>query len=159
MSFKFVTCSNFRKNLVWPFGARAAHFTKTAPFGRGSQRPNGLQTHRNLRLGITALAAAGFAAFLSAQDVVSSGPNSVSGEGPAGAQRMFFVTSDANVEGKVVTGAPFSATETTPLTQSLANGTHIVQKQEASTARDSAGRTRREQNLSSIGPWSTGDNK
>jgi hypothetical protein len=72
---------------------------------------------------------------------------------------MFFVTSDANVEGKVVTGAPFSATETTTLTETLANGTHIVQKQEASTARDSAGRTRREQNLSSIGPWSTGDNK
>jgi hypothetical protein len=72
---------------------------------------------------------------------------------------MFFLSSDANVDGKVVTGAPFSATETTTLTQTLANGTHIVQKQEASTARDSAGRTRREQNLSSIGPWSTADNK
>jgi len=113
--------------------------------------------HKNL--GIALLAAAAFAAFLSAQDVVSSGPKSVSGEGPAGAQRMFFVTSDAKVEGKVVTGAPFSATETSTLTETLANGTHIVRKQEASTARDSAGRTRREQNLSSIGPWSTGENK
>jgi hypothetical protein len=114
-------------------------------------------TRKNL--GILMLAAAAFAAFLCAQDVVNSGPKSISGEGPAGAQRTFFVSSDANVEGKVVTGAPFSATETTTLTQTLANGTHIVQKQEASTARDSAGRTRREQNLSSIGPWSTGDNK
>src|ERR1700689_2150729 len=97
----------------------------------------------NLRrhLGIAALAAAALAASLSAQGVINSGPKSMSGEGPAAAQRMFFVTSDANVEGKVVTGAPFSATETTTLTETLANGTHIVQKQEASTARDSAGRT------------------
>jgi len=110
-------------------------------------------------LGIAVLAGVGLAASLSAQDAVNSGPKSVSGEGPAGPQRMFFVTSDAKVEGKVVTGAPFSAAETTTLTQTLANGTHILQKQEASTARDSAGRTRREQNLSSIGPWSTGENK
>lgn len=110
-------------------------------------------------LGIAVLGAAAFAAFLGAQEVVNSGPKSIPGEGPAGPQKTFFFHSDANVEGKVVTGAPFSATETTTLTQTLANGTHIVQKQEASTARDSAGRTRREQNLSSIGPWSTGDNK
>jgi hypothetical protein len=118
-------------------------------------------TFSNLQknLSIAVLAAAGCAAFLSAQDVVSTGPKSAAGEGPAGAQRMFFVTSDAKVEGKVVTGAPFSATETSTLTETLANGTHIVRKQEASTARDSAGRTRREQNLSSIGPWSTGENK
>jgi len=137
-----------------------AYFANTAPSGRSSQRgQSGLLTHRYLHLGIAVVAAAAFAASLSAQEVTNLGPKNVSGEGPAGGQRMFFLSSDANVDGKVVTGAPFSATETTTLTQTLANGTHIVQKQEASTARDSAGRTRREQNLSSIGPWSTADNK
>jgi hypothetical protein len=160
MSIKIAICSNFRKHLVWLLGTGAVYFAKTAPSRRGSQRGRSdLLTHRYLHVGIAVVAAAAFAASLNAQEATNLGPKNVSGEGPAGGQRMFFLSSDANVDGKVVTGAPFSATETTTLTQTLANGTHIVQKQEASTARDSAGRTRREQNLSSIGPWSTADNK
>ena len=72
--------------------------------------------------------------------------------GPA-TRNMVYLSS--NAEGKVVTGAPYTATITTTLTQTLADGNHIVQKQESSVARDSAGRTRREESLNNIGPWST----
>jgi hypothetical protein len=54
--------------------------------------------------------------------------------------------------GKVVTGAPFSATVNIETTQVLSNGTHVDQKETASIARDSAGRTRHEITLSNIGP-------
>lgn len=66
-----------------------------------------------------------------------------------------FLTVSASVEGKVVTGAPYSATSTTTLTQTLANGTHIVQTQQTTLYRDSAGRTRREESVQNVGPWST----
>jgi hypothetical protein len=70
---------------------------------------------------------------------------------------MFFITRDFSPDAKVVTGAPYSATSTTTMTQTLANGTHIVQTQQSSLARDSAGRTRREESLQTIGPWSTSE--
>lgn len=54
--------------------------------------------------------------------------------------------------GKVVTGAPFSAQVNIETTQMLSNGTHVDQKETASIARDSMGRTRRELTLSNIGP-------
>jgi hypothetical protein len=72
-----------------------------------------------------------------------------------GGHMLGVVTPDHLMDVKVITGAPYSATITTTLTQTLADGTHIVQKQEAFSARDSAGRTRREESLSNIGPWST----
>jgi hypothetical protein len=54
--------------------------------------------------------------------------------------------------GKVVTGAPFSATVDIETTQVLSNGTHVDQKETENIARDSVGRTRREMTLSRIGP-------
>jgi hypothetical protein len=66
-----------------------------------------------------------------------------------------FVRLSASVEGRVVTGAPYSATSTTTLTQTLSNGTHIVQTQQTTLYRDSAGRTRREESVQNVGPWST----
>jgi hypothetical protein len=74
--------------------------------------------------------------------------------GTVTADFMYF-GNEASLDGKMVTGAPYMATVTTTMTQTLANGTHIVQKQEASFARDGAGRTRREESLNNIGPWST----
>lgn len=70
-------------------------------------------------------------------------------------KNAMYIGSNASLEGKVVTGAPYTATITTTLTQTLGDGTHIVQKQESSVARDSAGRTRREESINNIGPWST----
>lgn len=46
---------------------------------------------------------------------------------------------------KVVKGIPFVATATTESVQTLADGNRVVQKNSASIARDSEGRTRREQ--------------
>jgi hypothetical protein len=54
--------------------------------------------------------------------------------------------------GKVVTGAPFTAQVSIETTQVLSNGTHVDQKETASIARDSMGRTRHEMTLSNIGP-------
>ncbi len=57
---------------------------------------------------------------------------------------------------KVVKGAPYTADAVTETVQTLANGTHITHQSTAQLARDSEGRTRREQTLDVVGPWSTG---
>ena len=54
--------------------------------------------------------------------------------------------------GNPVTGAPYSATATTESTQVLADGNRIVNKTTALLARDSQGRTRREETMGNIGP-------
>jgi len=59
-------------------------------------------------------------------------------------------------DGKPVTGAPYSASAITTSTQTLADGTHITHTIQAQMARDSAGRTRREETINAVGPWSTG---
>src|SRR3979490_1820604 len=75
--------------------------------------------------------------------------------GPAnvatGAVGGFFVESAAN--GKVITGAPYTATVSTEMTQILADGNRINNKTTASLARDSQGRTRREETMGMVGPW------
>lgn len=55
--------------------------------------------------------------------------------------------------GKVVKGAPYSATAVTETTQTLGDGNQIIQKTEVVAHRDSEGRTRHEQSLSSVGRW------
>ena len=57
--------------------------------------------------------------------------------------------------GKPVTGAPYSATASTETTQALADGNRIVNKTESLLARDSQGRTRRQETMSNIGPLAT----
>ena len=54
--------------------------------------------------------------------------------------------------GKVVTGAPFSATAITETTQTLADGNHISRKTQSNIFRDSQGRVRREVTLLGLGP-------
>jgi len=75
------------------------------------------------------------------------GPGSVTTGGVGG----FFVESAAN--GKVITGAPYTATVSTEMTQALADGNRINNKTTASLARDSQGRTRREETMGMVGPW------
>jgi hypothetical protein len=63
------------------------------------------------------------------------------------------------VPGEVVTGAPYTATATTESTQVLGDGNKIVNKSSSFVARDSQGRTRREDSLGHIGSLQTGDHK
>ena len=56
---------------------------------------------------------------------------------------------------KPVTGAPYTATATTETTQVLADGNRIVNKTESQLARDSQGRTRRQEMTSNLGPLAT----
>jgi hypothetical protein len=70
------------------------------------------------------------------------------GDHAFGTARFFAVTDDA----KMVTGAPYSATATTETTQVLADGNRIVNRTTAFLARDSEGRTRREENMDAAGP-------
>jgi hypothetical protein len=76
---------------------------------------------------------------------------------PAGAgfATFKFVAPEAMIPGKVVKGAPYSATAVTETVQTLADGNKITSTISSFLARDSEGRTRREQSLPSIGPWAS----
>jgi hypothetical protein len=60
-----------------------------------------------------------------------------------------FAVADAE---KPVAGAPYTATGSTETTQTLADGNRIVNKSSAFLARDSQGRTRREESMGALGP-------
>lgn len=72
-----------------------------------------------------------------------------------GDQSFRFLAMDMRAGGKIVKGAPFSATAETEFVQTLSNGSSITRKSSALIYRDSEGRTRREQTLSHIGPFAT----
>ena len=75
--------------------------------------------------------------------------------GPLG-PRMEILGFEEMHPGKVVTGAPYSATTLIETTQTLADGTNITRKIQANVYRDSQGRVRRETTLPAIGPLATG---
>ena len=77
----------------------------------------------------------------------------VNGPGPGMHESSFRV--EMGAESKIVKGAPYSAQALSETTQTLADGTRISRKTSTTLARDSEGRTRREETLSSVGPWST----
>jgi len=62
-----------------------------------------------------------------------------------------FIWPQAGFPGRVVKGAPYSATATTETTQTLSDGNRIHQITSSNLYRDSAGRTRREQSLNGLG--------
>ena len=64
-----------------------------------------------------------------------------------------FIASEMSFDGNVVKGVPMTADATTETTQVLADGNRIVHNDTATLYRDSQGRTRREQTLQAIGPW------
>jgi hypothetical protein len=70
-----------------------------------------------------------------------------------GAGEAVVISPTFAVEGRVVKGVPYSAQAVTDVRQSLATGSEISTHFSALMARDSEGRTRREQTLGSIGPW------
>ncbi len=65
----------------------------------------------------------------------------------------FFSREFAGDDLKPVKNAPYTADTTTETTQTLGDGNRIVNKQTGAAARDSEGRTRRDQSLSAIGPF------
>jgi hypothetical protein len=76
--------------------------------------------------------------------------------GPAGRYgRGRFADAARFGEGKVVTGAPYSAQAVTEHTQTLPDGNAIHTTTTVNVYRDSQGRTRREQEIGAIGPWAT----
>jgi len=78
-------------------------------------------------------------------------PTAYVGGGATGFQ---FVSGEIGVSTNVVKGAPFSLEATVESAQTLADGNRIVHHQEVRLYRDSKGRTRREETLAAIGPWS-----
>jgi hypothetical protein len=62
-----------------------------------------------------------------------------------------FLGAEPGMPGRVVKGAPFSADVITESTQTLPDGNHIKQSGTVHFTRDSEGRTRREQSLTSLG--------
>jgi len=66
-----------------------------------------------------------------------------------------FIYHEVMRGGEFVKGAPYSATAVTETTQVLADGNRIVNKSVALLARDSGGRTRREETVSNLGPLHT----
>ena len=69
-----------------------------------------------------------------------------------------FMRTEGAKENKIVKNSPYSAQSVTEFTQTLADGNRIHRTTSGSIARDSEGRTRREQTLSGIGAMaSTGE--
>src|SRR5258708_37714611 len=69
-----------------------------------------------------------------------------------------FMRTEGVKENKLVKNSPYSAQSVTEFTQALADGNRIHRTTSGSIARDSEGRTRREQTLSGIGAMaSTGE--
>jgi hypothetical protein len=72
---------------------------------------------------------------------------------PQGPNDFVFLATEMTFGGKLVKGAPYSATAVTESTQTLSDGNRITNKSSAAIYRDSEGRTRREQTLRAIGPF------
>jgi hypothetical protein len=95
-----------------------------------------------------------FALALLAAVSASAQPGRHMGPGGQGPGDFAFVRGEFGF-GKVVAGAPYSAQATTQFTQTLADGTHIQRSTSASVARDSQGRSRREETMGAIGRLTT----
>jgi hypothetical protein len=109
---------------------------------------------------VTALALATAPAW--AQPALSGAPRDVfelALAGPAADGPMVFgdqlriIQAGEGFETRLVKGAPYSAETVTETVQTLADGNRIVHKTTGSVARDSEGRTRREQSLGGLLPF------
>jgi hypothetical protein len=68
---------------------------------------------------------------------------------------VIFLATEMSFAGRLVKGAPYSAQAITESVQMLSDGNRIVRKNTAQVYRDTEGRTRRDQTLGYIGPYST----
>jgi hypothetical protein len=85
-----------------------------------------------------------------AQELTRTLTQTVTAGSTGGGSVAFSTTVVAN--GKMVTGAPYSAQIVTESVQPFADGNAITHSSTSSVWRDSQGRTRREQNINVIGP-------
>jgi hypothetical protein len=69
------------------------------------------------------------------------------------APQVQVVQSGFQFDSHIVKGAPYAADAVTENIQTLGDGNRITRNSTAKTYRDSAGRTRREQELSAVGAW------
>ncbi|MEP7272984.1 MAG: energy transducer TonB [Acidobacteriota bacterium] len=76
--------------------------------------------------------------------------------GPGGS--LGFINGEMSFDSQVVKGVPFSAVAVNETTQTLSDGNRIVRRSSTSIYRDGEGRTRREQALATLGPWTGADN-
>ena len=74
--------------------------------------------------------------------------------GPDPQDTIMFVGFEAGLGNQVVTGAPYSAQVTSEFQQTLSDGNKVERKTATMVYRDGQGRTRREQTLPAIGPYS-----
>ena len=88
--------------------------------------------------------------FFFAQDDSGKMPMNMTFQGNV-AGDITIVGAEMASPGEVVTGIPYTATETTETTQTLSDGNKIVNKTSGTVARDSQGRVRREMSIGRIG--------
>lgn len=88
-----------------------------------------------------------------AMGAAGGGPGSAMWVG--GAQTFDFIAAGPAFGGEVVTNAPYSAEAVTETQQTLADGNKISRTNSSKMYRDSQGRTRREQTIGALGPWSS----
>jgi hypothetical protein len=96
-------------------------------------------------------------AVICGQEAPPPGPPPHEGMMPGGplGPRMEILGFEEMHPGKVVSGAPYSATTLIETTQTLSDGTNITRKIQANVYRDSQGRVRRDTTLPAIGPLAT----
>jgi hypothetical protein len=87
------------------------------------------------------------------KDVIKLERHAVGGGFGVAPHSVEFISTEANIAGKVVKNAPYSAEAVTETTQTLSDGNRITNKTSAATYRDSEGRTRRDMTMPAIGPW------
>jgi hypothetical protein len=109
---------------------------------------------RNILLSIVA----GGALVLSTDVARAQGPGGHHG-GPGFGGPMELLGFEDGHDGKVVKGAPFTASATSESTETLSDGTVIHRTASLTTYRDSQGRTRRELTASGFGPVASGTPK
>jgi hypothetical protein len=68
-----------------------------------------------------------------------------------------FIEFEGSIEGKTVTGAPFTANFSTQRTQTLVDSNVIQRSTTGTIARDSQGRTRRDMTLPPMGAWAAAE--
>src|SRR5579872_4050043 len=74
--------------------------------------------------------------------------------GSVGGEHTFeYVSTEFSFDGATVKNAPYSAQSVTETTQTLGDGNRIHRKTSSNLYRDSEGRTRHEESLGTIGPY------
>lgn len=73
--------------------------------------------------------------------------------GQEGAPTVEFISHEFSFDSKVAKNAPYSADAINETVQTLGDGNRIVRRSSSRVYRDSEGRTRHEQELKAVGPW------